>query len=69
MVKAPKYFTVKLIDELGGCYLTLDKLTYDKKRKVIKEWKSCRVVIRDTVEELEVYRSTSGEELWIFVDG
>lgn len=66
MVKAQKFFSVKLIDELGGCYLTLDKLTYNQKRQAIKEWKSCRVVIRDTIEELEVYRSTSGEELWIF---
>ncbi|MDD6383958.1 MAG: hypothetical protein PUG13_00865 [Streptococcus hyointestinalis] len=63
--KATKNYCLKLIDELGGCYYTIERCDYQKMRKIASAWRKKRTVISEN-GEVSVLRATTGEELWIF---
>lgn len=60
-----KTYTLKLIDELGNVYYTIEEADYKKMRKIVSTWRKVRRNIKiegDTI----VFKCPNGEELWVY---
>lgn len=60
-----KMYSLKLIDELGNVYYTIDGADYKRMRKIVTTWRNSRRNIKIEGETL-VFKCPSGEELWVY---
>lgn len=60
-----KTYTLKLIDELGNVYYTIEEADYKKMRKIVSTWRKERRNIKIEGEPT-VFKCPNGEELWVY---
>lgn len=68
MIKQPKRYTIKYIDEYGECFQEYNHLRYNDKNRAVKEWlkDTGDHYIRAECGEITQLIKFSGEELWYY---